>query len=519
MTDRTSHARDRALLAPVGIAGWLLACGLAVAAIGFGEREARIAMLTAESARLHALASQRAGQHDAHLTALSAIAVAGVGGGATPPPDAFLDVAGAIMTFYPRITGIALVPLDGRKDVRALGDWADGLDDLVRDASRRSTGAPVLISHPAPRPAYIMVKRSPNSEAARYGLALVIDAAALLDADTAYWTDSGTARHLALPDGTPLLTEGGRAATPQFARALSSSTQPLRLETSVRFGPADLLPPGRVAAALIVITLLAVALRAAIRQRAHMRAAERRAELSGLETRLAHASRVNALGEMASGMAHELTQPLTAILAQAQAARHLARRGDTDRLAVALDDVVDQTRRASGILERLRTWTRPQQRRPEEVDLRDCVRVAQTLLADQAAAVGARLTQRLPATGVAVLADRVELEQVLFNLIKNALDAVAGVAGPREVTISLTIQASMAQLDVGDTGHGIPEDIRHRLFTPFLTTREDGTGLGLVLSQRLIERAGGDLVAVDVARGALFRITLPLAGAARMAAQ
>jgi signal transduction histidine kinase len=500
---------------PVGFAGWFLACCLALAVIWFSERDSRISTLTTESERLHAIASQRADQHDAHMTALSAIALAG----AEQRPDLFLDVAGAIMTFYPRITGVVLVPLDARQGVLSVGTWEAKFDGLVREATRRSTGAPVLIRYPAEHPAYLIVKRSPNNEAARYGLALVIDAAALLDGDSAYWDRRGTARGLSLPDRTPLLTAGQGAVAPQFARALSSNSQPLRLETSVTFSPSDLLSPGLVTVALTVITLVAIALRAALLQKAKVRAAERRAELSGLETRLSHASRVNALGEMASGMAHELTQPLTAILAQTQAARHLAKRGDTDRLVSALDDVVGQTRRASAILERLRTWTRPQERRPEQVDLRDCVQVAKTLLAEQAATAGATLIDTMPATQVLVLADRVELEQVLFNLIKNALDAVTGTDGGREVRISLTTSGAMAELDISDSGPGIPEDIRDRLFTPFLTTRENGTGLGLVLSQRLVERAGGDLVNVDVAKGALFRISLPLAPLAQAAAQ
>lgn len=498
-----------------GIALWLLCTGLLLAGIAVFEWRTRITELSLESARLHAIASQRADQHDAHLTALSAVAVAG----ADQRPDLFREVAGAIMRFYPRITRILLVPLDEKLGTLEIGKEDVDLRDAVRSAARRSTGAPELIKHPSGGAAYLIVKRSPNNESARYGLALVIDAAALLSGESDYWGSTASALRLTMPDGTLLVADGGPIAAPHFSRALSSGTQPLRLETAVALNFAALFPPGPVAFALALTTLAAFGVRAVRRQRARVRAAERRAELSGLETRLGHAARVNALGEMASGMAHELTQPLTAILAQAQAARHLAARGEAGRVAGVLEDVVVQTRRASAILERLRTWTRPRDRHTEPIDLRDCIRVAESLLARQIQEEDVRLGIRLPDAEVPVVADRIELEQVVFNLLKNALDAVDGIDGAREVTVSLAVERGAALLDVEDSGTGVREDIRDRLFTPFVTTREGGTGLGLALSLRLVERAGGDLTFIDRPRGARFRITLPLAGQRREAAE
>ncbi|MDU8911785.1 sensor histidine kinase [Aestuariicoccus sp. MJ-SS9] len=494
---------------------WLLLSGLALAALAGGERSARLTELTAESERLHAVASQRVDQHDAHLTALSAIAVAG----AEQRPDLFREVAGAIMRFYPRIIGISLVPLDGEDGVLEIGVREADLRELIRSAAQRSTGAPVLVRYPSDRPAYLIVKRSPNTDAARFGLALIIDASALLDGDSAYWMQAEATRRLALPDGTLLVGVTGNGHTPQFASALSSGTQPLELKTAIRLTVSDILPPGRVALVLAVIALSAMALRTLGRQRSKARAAEARAELSGLETRLSHASRVNALGEMASGMAHELTQPLTAILAQAQAARHLAARGDMDRVARILEEVIGQTRRASAILERLRTWTQPRDRKAEQIDLRECIRVAETLLSAQAAELDARLTLTMPSTPVTVEGDRVELEQVLFNLMRNALDAVVESTGAREVAVDATRDGEMVVIDVSDTGPGIRPDVQDQLFTPFFTTRESGTGLGLALSLRLVERAGGDLTVVEAREGARFRISLPLARTAREAAE
>ncbi|WP_236021277.1 sensor histidine kinase [Sedimentimonas flavescens] len=491
----------------MGVGLWLSACFLALGVIWLFERSARIAELTAESDRLQARVSQRADQHAAHMTALSAIAIAGAG----QRPDLFRDVAGAIMQFYPRITGIALIPLGTDTGGIEIGMDETDLRDLIRAAARESTGAPVLVPAPWETPAYMIVKRSPNTDAARYGLALAIDARALLEEESGYWEKAATTRMLSLPDGTPILAEGPEAGTPQFAKPLSSSTQPLRLETSVALNPTDLLPPTKVALVIAVLTLVAFASRVALRQRARVRAAERRAELSGMETRLSHASRVNALGEMASGMAHELTQPLTAILAQAQAARRLATRGDTGKVSEALEEIIAQTRRASAILERLRTWTRPHARRPEAVDVRDCVAVAVTLLGRQAEEIATSLVIRMPDRQVPVLADRIELEQVIFNLVRNALDAVEGIDGDRIVTVTLLMEGHMAHVDVQDTGPGVQEDIRDSLFSPFVTTRDAGTGLGLALSHRLVARAGGDLELVHATSGARFRVSLPLA--------
>lgn len=494
---------------------WLLACCVALAGVWVVQRSSRIAELTEESERLHAAVSQRADQHDAHLTALSAVAVAG----AKQRPDLFREVAAAIMRFYPRVAGIALVHLEGDAGGIALGVPEEAIRESVRAAVRRSTGAPVLVASVSDDPEYLIVKRSPNTDAAQYGLALVIDAEALIAGESKYWNGEDVARALAMPDGTPLLAEGPAVAQPQVEMRLSSRTQPLKLRTAVSLHPADLLPPGRVVIALIAVTVAAVLIRFGLHQRARIRTAERQAELRGQEARLSHASRVNALGEMASGMAHELTQPLTAILAQTQAARRLAAQGETGRLAGILNDTIAQTKRASAILDRLRTWTQPHARQAEVVDFRVCATVAKTLLGQQADEIGATLTIRDMGRALPVLADRIELEQVMFNLIRNAFDAVEGVETVRAVTVTLSTEGGMVLADVQDTGPGVREDVRDRLFVPFVTTREAGTGLGLALSQRLVERAGGDLVLIETAAGARFRVSLPLAQECREAAE
>ncbi len=212
-------------------------------------------------------------------------------------------------------------------------------------------------------------------------------------------------------------------------------------------------------------------------------------------------------------MAHELTQPLTAILSLAQAGRRLLRAGDAARLLPVLDDTVMQARRASDILDRLRRWTQPAPPVARATPLADAVRNVEALLALEAARAGISLRSDLPAEALPVRADPVELEQVIFNLVRNALDALGGAgAGERRVTVTARPAGTHAIMTVADTGPGIPPDIRDRIFAPFVTGRPGGTGLGLALCQRLVERMGGEIAPLPSDAGAVFEVRLPLAG-------
>lgn len=485
-----------------------IGCFLLLAAAGalaIVQRHALVAELEQESAVLHRLASQRADQHDAHLTALSAIAVAANG----ERHDLLLDVAATISRFYPRVYEVQLVPLAASG--KAVG--TEPLDpvtaDLVRSTAKASDGRIGLLPHPQRPHHYIMVKRSPNSDAARYGLMLGIDTRKLLGEAGAFWSRPGIALGLSLPDDHPLIGQGETSGTIRFSKALGSASQPLLLGTGMEIGLGDLFPPVQTGLALIAVGLAYLAALAAVRQRARTRAAIEQARLSALDSRLAHASRVNALGEMASGLAHELTQPLTAILAQAQAGRRILGRGDTTALVPVLDDTVTQARRASAILERFRNWSRPQPASTSAFDLREVLDNVQALLSPQAATHGVRLEFDIPKEPVAVIADAVEMEQVVFNLVRNAIEAIGGKDGAGRVAVRLRQEESQTMLEIADNGPGVPEELRPRLFTPFTTTRAGGTGLGLALSQRLVERAGGEIALIDGGPGATFRVVLP----------
>ena len=484
--------------------GWAILMALVIVAVAMVERQYLIAELQSEAASLHRLASQRADQHDAHMTALSALAVAG----ADERPDLFLEVAATILRFYPRIEAIDLVPLD--EPVASLSTrtvLSDQLAETIRAAARSSDGQLVLHPISDPKGSYLVVKRSPNSDAARFGLALQIDATALVASDSAFWQSPSVSHGLRFPD-----TTDPAAASPatglHFEKPLGSASQPLIFQAAIAPGLADLFRPVPILTVTALTSLLYFAAVLGFRQLLRARRAERQARLSAQEARLAHASRVNTLGEMASGMAHELTQPLTAVLAQAQAGRHLAERGDKEALRGSLDGIIAQTRRASAILDRLRNWTRPSQVAAGPVSVNSVAENVQLLLQAEADRAGITLALQLDPLVQPVQADAIEVEQVLFNLVRNAMDAVT-TADLRQVLITTRAARAMTVLEVTDTGPGVPPAIRPRLFEPFVTGKPDGTGLGLALCQRLVDSMGGDIALDDGAARTAFRVSLP----------
>jgi len=482
---------------------WAFAVILALSGLAFFERQKSVRDLTAKSATLHRLASQRADQHDAHLTSLSAIFVAGGVG----RQDLLLDVAATITRFYPRITSVNVVPYD---QSQPMIETQPGLSVQARaqvvELARRSTGAlqigqmPDLLDH------YLLVKLTPNSEAAQHGLALVIDARELIETDDPFWNAPSASLLLATPDGQTALVGEFSSGETGFSKPLGSVSQPLIFETSLAIGLSDLLPLGKVLSVIALVTTLFWLSSLGLKQRARTKDAESRAKLSAQETRLAHASRVNAMGEMASGMAHELAQPLTAILSQAQAGCHLARRGDVERLGTVLEDTVSQAQRAANILDRLRRWSKPNRAPSKSCAVHGAAESVQNLLALEAKTKGATITLSLHDHPLFVDADPVELEQVVFNLVRNALDA----SDKAQVTISTHVNRQSAVVDVSDTGPGVPEHIIPRIFEPFVTGKPDGTGLGLALCQRLVEEMGGDIALLNDTGRTTFRLSLPL---------
>jgi signal transduction histidine kinase len=457
-----------------------------------------------EASILHRLLSQRTDQHDAHMTALSALASADSGN----RPDLFLQVAATISRFYPRIVAIDLVALANDQELLTTrSDLGAEQIALSRAAAMASDGQLELRAAPWAPGRYLLVKRSPNTDDARYALAVEVDAVALVDVSAPFWARASVRWSLLLPNGAPL-AGAGRMVTPDFEKILGSQSQPLVLQADFAPRPADLLPAGRLVTVAVLTTLVYLGLVLGLGQFARARRAERQAYLSAQEARLAHASRVNSLGEMASGIAHELTQPLTAILSQAQAARHLSRQGDVAALELATHGIADQAKRASAILERLRNWTVPAQDASRIGSLRTALRNVELLLQPEATRRGVQLRFDAEPPTVALRGDQVELEQIIFNLTHNAIEAASGQQGG-EVSVLVRPASDQVYVDVADNVPGVAAALLDRLFDPFVTGKPGGTGLGLALCQRLAERMGGEVRLVS-AHPALFRLRLPV---------
>ncbi|BAQ48277.1 PAS/PAC sensor signal transduction histidinekinase [Methylobacterium aquaticum] len=239
------------------------------------------------------------------------------------------------------------------------------------------------------------------------------------------------------------------------------------------------------------------------------------ARLQELQSELAHVSRLSAMGEMAALLAHELNQPLGAIANYTRGCRRLLADPDPDPGTVAtaveiLDKVAEQALRAGQIIRRLRDFIAPgkTERRIEPVAelIEDACALAMVGAREQGIALHLRLDERIGC----VLADRVQVQQVLVNLIRNAREAMAR-SPVRELGIEVRLNPpDEVEIAVSDTGPGIAEDVAERLFQPFVTTKPGGMGVGLSICRTIVEAHGGRLtVERNASGGATFRLGLP----------
>jgi two-component system sensor kinase FixL len=241
------------------------------------------------------------------------------------------------------------------------------------------------------------------------------------------------------------------------------------------------------------------------------------ARLQELQSELVHVSRLSAMGEMASTLAHELNQPLAAISNYMKGSRRLlTASSDPNRAKIenALDRAAEQAIRAGQIIRRLRDFVARGETERRIESLSKLIEEAGALGLTGAREQGVQLRFNLNPEYDLVLVDRVQIQQVLVNLFRNALEAMAN-SSRRELIASNTMVADdTIEVAVSDTGHGFHDDVKPNLFQTFFTTKETGMGVGLSISRSIIEAHGGRMWAESNASGgATFRFTLPAASA------
>ena len=240
---------------------------------------------------------------------------------------------------------------------------------------------------------------------------------------------------------------------------------------------------------------------------------ESAARLEEIQAELARLARLNELGEMASTLAHELNQPLSAIANYAQGCTRLLRDMDeavSSRMREALEEISRQSLRAGRIIRHLREFVMRGETEKAPEDIRKLVEEAGALALVGSRERGVRSVFNFEPGAEMVMADRVQIQQVLINLMRNAMDAMHD-SERRDLTVRTAPGApGEIVVEVADTGPGVSDEIAPQLFRPFVTTKAGGMGIGLSLSKRIIEAHGGE---IEVSRnengGATFRFTLP----------
>jgi two-component system sensor kinase FixL len=236
------------------------------------------------------------------------------------------------------------------------------------------------------------------------------------------------------------------------------------------------------------------------------------ARLQELQSELVHISRLTAMGEMASTLAHELNQPLSAISNYLKGSRRMLESASDERSATlrgALEKAADQAMRAGQIIRRLRDFVSRGETERRVESIAKLVEEASALALVGVKDRGIRVRFEFDPSIDLVLADRVQIQQVLLNLIRNAMDAMEE-ATARDLVISVAADGrTHVRISVADTGSGISPEIADQLFTPFLTTKRQGMGVGLSISRTIVEAHGGRIwVEPNSPSGTIFHFTL-----------
>ena len=244
------------------------------------------------------------------------------------------------------------------------------------------------------------------------------------------------------------------------------------------------------------------------------RGEQEREKLRQLESDLAHINRVSMMGELAASVAHEVNQPLTGIVSNGSACLRLlgGDAPDMEEAREALRDIVRDGKRAGEVIARIRAMTKRAAMPKEQLDLNEVIREVLVLVADEAKKRGLVMRTQFANDLAPVLGDRVQLQQVVLNLVMNAIEAMSSESGrPREVMIhTRNTDGGQVQVTVEDAGVGLDPNTIPRIFEPFYTTKSSGMGMGLSICRSIVQNHGGRIWATaNVGPGTSFHFTLP----------
>lgn len=444
----------------------------------------------------HRLLSQRAVQHDAVLATLVLL---------SPAIDRRDRPEQHLSSVQPQVVSVQ------RRDPGQA--WNDSALQSAEERSRASGRAELARVDVHDKRFTVVRSGDPSS------FALLIDARRMVPWEEWPIERDGPVSVVLAFEGSALVLQAGEAAESRprgwtegfvFSKPLATPSQPFELQLRRATGPAQW--PWHWLLLWALLSALGVASVGMWRQ---ARRTRRRAEEW---VRVGQVTRLNAMGELAAGVAHELNQPLTAVMANTQAARRMLddEPPELDAARSAMAQATAQARRAADVVARLRRLVEAPEAAQvtQAVQLDRLARRVLDLFEPQVRRLGAHAVVEGPA--VSVQADPVALEQVLYNLVGNALQALESVPPhQRRLVLHLDVEPSMGVLTVRDNGPGVPPEALPRLFEPFFTTRRGGLGLGLSLCETLVSAMHGTLGARNVApQGAEFRLALPLGGQA-----
>lgn len=317
-----------------------------------------------------------------------------------------------------------------------------------------------------------------------------------------------------------------------FSRPIKSKSQPFEFETQRKLGWEIIHIPSTIFVLLASLTITALIViiinqrriaRESVNSAANLLLIEKERSLiretfekqrRQHEAELAHVARLSTMGEMASGIAHELNQPLTAILSYNQACIRMFQEDqvDKDKILQAMKSSAAQSKRASQIIQQLRNFVSKKGNPLQTIELNQIVLDVLILVENELREQQIKVKTDLDKSNSLVTANRVQLEQVVLNLVLNAMEAMKDtLAEHKQLFIVTLVDNNVISLSIQDHGQGIPAENIDQLFNPFFTTKSNGMGLGLTISQTIIEAYGGRISAKNYSDGSIFMFTLPIA--------